>query len=432
MSEINTTGWITSKQSAERLGVTNSQLVYLVRKGKLRGMFVGRRLAIDPQSVEQRIHAMTATEGLLSVSEVAKRIGITKSHASVLLKRGTLKGLKVEGRGRYGRWLVESDVLMSYLQKMQQRDAEMESLQTERSHLVAERSRLVAEGWLSPHDLMSKLGVSQQRIYQLLAAGLLPGAQRVGGRWFFPADTVEAHTKRLAMRRESKLKAKEANEAKKAKEAKNRKRHEVIPAGMLTVEQAAERLGVGKMTVYRHNAAGCFPGARKIGLRWFLPIEDVEALKVRREELSREQSRGRVERLVEVIPDGMLTVEEAAERLGIGKLTVLRHNVAGRFPGARKIGRRWALPSEDVEALKRWIFPIDDVDAYKAVERFERIEGWLAPKDVAIRLDVTTRTVAVLRNTGELAGRRVRSGGWLYDPASVEALIAQRARKVQV
>ena len=57
-----------------------------------------------------------------------------------------------------------------------------------------------------------------------------------------------------------------------------------------------------------------------------------------------------------------LTIRDVAERLGKNKATIRRWAERGAFPGARKIGRPWLIPEEDVERVKREGFPIEDLE----------------------------------------------------------------------
>jgi excisionase family DNA binding protein len=49
--------------------------------------------------------------------------------------------------------------------------------------------------------------------------------------------------------------------------------------------------------------------------------------------------------------DNLLNTKEAAEILGVGvrRIGVLCRE--GRFPGARRVGRDWGIPEEDVRAF---------------------------------------------------------------------------------
>jgi len=47
-----------------------------------------------------------------------------------------------------------------------------------------------------------------------------------------------------------------------------------------------------------------------------------------------------------------LTIKQAAERLGAGESTVHLWVTKGYFPGARKFGRDWLIPEDDLTDFK--------------------------------------------------------------------------------
>lgn len=47
----------------------------------------------------------------------------------------------------------------------------------------------------------------------------------------------------------------------------------------------------------------------------------------------------------------LLTVKQAAKKLGLGESTVHLWITKGYFPGAQKLGRDWLIPEDEIEAV---------------------------------------------------------------------------------
>ena len=84
-----------------------------------------------------------------------------------------------------------------------------------------------------------------------------------------------------------------------------------------------------------------------------------------------------------------LTTTEAAERLGVSRVTICRWCRQGRFPGALKFARAWYIPRGDPREAAD--FPFETTT------------------DAASRLGVSVPYVIALIERGELAGER---GPW--------------------
>ena len=51
-------------------------------------------------------------------------------------------------------------------------------------------------------------------------------------------------------------------------------------------------------------------------------------------------------------PAAPLSIDQLAERWNVGRETVRRMAVAGRFPGAFRVGRQWRVPLAAVETYE--------------------------------------------------------------------------------
>ncbi|HDR8994431.1 TPA: helix-turn-helix domain-containing protein [Burkholderia vietnamiensis] len=114
IEKVRAKGWLTSREAAQRLGFTTVRITQLVSEGVLDGTFIGGRWFVDPTNVEQRVKSIEALEGLLTVADVAKRLGIGTRYATQLIATGKLRGTKY-GFGRHGgRWFVQPEALETY------------------------------------------------------------------------------------------------------------------------------------------------------------------------------------------------------------------------------------------------------------------------------------------------------------------------------
>jgi excisionase family DNA binding protein len=95
--------------------------------------------------------------------------------------------------------------------------------------------------------------------------------------------------------------------------------------GLLTIEQAAEQLGVSNATVYRWLRAGLLPGEQTTShAPWRIRLTD---------ELRA--------RFVPEVPDGYLALDEAAKRLGCARQTILHKVQRGELDAVQVVnGRR--------------------------------------------------------------------------------------------
>ena len=91
----------------------------------------------------------------------------------------------------------------------------------------------------------------------------------------------------------------------------------------VTVEEAATETGYHKSHIRLLCRTGRIEGATKVGRDWMVPMP----LDLR------------------VVPIGFVTMADAARELGISRHRVKQLCEAGSLVGARKVGKRWEIPS---------------------------------------------------------------------------------------
>jgi excisionase family DNA binding protein len=197
-----------------------------------------------------------------------------------------------------------------------------------------------APGQLSLRGTARVLGVDDHRVRRLVAAGLLPAAPsgvRAGPneRWCVLADDLEAFLaahpehydpERLAPGRFRRVADRAAAEG-----------------PLLTVAEAAARACVAPETIRRHVRRGWLPavwaglGRRGTGTRgWRVRASALERFAAYPDEARL----GGLRRLLE--RRGLLSVAEAARRLGVARTTLQRWIRRDGYPAARlRRGRRW-------------------------------------------------------------------------------------------
>lgn len=105
-------GYLTIKEAAAALGVSEGRVRQLVRRGQLEGVKVGGRLHVTPSSVQERAESRPRAgnpgiagsrgadvpDGCVSSGDAARALGVDPSRVSALVADGMLDGRKVGGR----------------------------------------------------------------------------------------------------------------------------------------------------------------------------------------------------------------------------------------------------------------------------------------------------------------------------------------------
>jgi len=147
----------------------------------------------------------------------------------------------------------------------------------------------------------------------------------------------------------------------------------VTSEDLLTLYQAAEELGVGTSTIYRWKDEGRLHVFR-IGDQVFVTVDEVRALK--------EGVKNR---------EGLLTVKQAAEELGVSTWTIHDRKEKGRLHPLR-IGNQVFFTVGEVKALK---------------EGVKKREGLLTLPQAAKELGVSAKTVYRRKDKGYLHALRI-------------------------
>lgn len=178
----------------------------------------------------------------------------------------------------------------------------------------------------------------------------------------------------------------------------------------MTLQQAADRLGVHYMTVYRYVRLGMLP-ATKSGVEWQIDPDDFAAFRDDRDEKPARRSRkadwsGRLRsRLVAGDEPGAWGVVEAALSAGLSPEQIYLDVLA---PAMRDIGDGWAAGKLDV------------ADEHRGSAVAGRIVGRLGPR--FLRRGRSRGTVVVATPPGDLHSLPVAMVGDLFRSAGYDVL----------
>lgn len=328
-NNINTAGWITTAEAAERLGITPIYVTVLLGSGKLVGVKQGKLWKIDPASVRDHARNHEGPDGWLTSSDTAARLGISKEYVQLLIGNGTLKTVRV---GR--RWFIDP-----------------EGLRAPKEVRETEEKGLRAQGWLSSDEVAEHLGISrvhfeeQWRKFRISIP--VNGVRKIGWVTFYAPKAVNMLRDRW--------------EAMALGRGLGDEQQHLVKDGWLTADALAKRLGVSNQRVRQLRDKGRFPGAMRDGWRWIYPPNAVEVL---RANVSRRGPRPRSgEKVGRAAPKlsedrqrwdalrekGWMTREEVRKHLSMTTVQGLMQR--GDLVGT-KVGGRWLFDPVDVEAFQ--------------------------------------------------------------------------------
>lgn len=189
--------WLSVPEAAAVLGFTEGHTRYLVSHGHLASRLEGRRRLVSAAAVYQRL---SEGETWVSWTEAADLAGCSDGNIAHAVRTGRIQRRTPANRSE--RSLLRSSVL----EFAQQRAAELDE-RAQRHNEREERRRqgqAPADGhvWLSREQAAAVLGVSPNRVSQLVQDDLLPHVRRRHRVWF-RRDLLEqvASARRLNGRR---------------------------------------------------------------------------------------------------------------------------------------------------------------------------------------------------------------------------------------
>lgn len=176
-------GYLTIKEAAAALGVSEGRVRQLVKRGQLEGVRIGGVLHVTPHSVQARIASKpragnpgqkgprTVPDGYVSSGEAAKALGVDPSRVSALIADGMLDGRKVGGR-----YVVTRDSLLARVlgEEPERKRAEVE-----------ERG-----AYMSLTEAAEAIGISKGRLSTLIKEGTVKAAKE-GKGVLVPVSEVE-------------------------------------------------------------------------------------------------------------------------------------------------------------------------------------------------------------------------------------------------
>ena len=155
-----------------------------------------------------------------SVSEIAKKWGVTVAFVYIAAKAGRIPGAEIIG----GRWHIPKDA--------------------ENPSKIAKSPKI---GYISTEEAAKKWGISMENVHSAARADRIPGAEFIGGRWNIPADAALPVDRRTVC----------------------------APDGYISIAKTAEKWGASRAYVHRMANEGRIPGAEFIDGCWHIP-EDAE------------------------------------------------------------------------------------------------------------------------------------------------------------
>ena len=361
-------GFLTVKDIADRLGVSPTRVHQLVRAGRLRGGITIKRSFYFPPDVlnanelsgRWRYNSVPhgAPDGWMTVIELTKRLGRNRTGWVLKgVKEGKIPSERILGRVMFAPETVAT--LVAANEKKENRRAK----QRARVDAAQKLQNWLEQGWLTSKDLCERLGLTRQRIHQLRVIGRFPGAIRIGPHWVFPNDAVAILQ---AIKREPKDRKSKAPGV----------RARMHADGWLTAKDVAERLDVSYHNVFHLTKSGKLAGTQN-GSQWFYRPNDVEALRVQREQAGfaarqqREQRpRGETVETQRMRAEGWLSTKDVAERLGVSCQSALKIARSGQL-AATRTGSHLLYRPNDVETL-RLMREHDDIVAR---EKREQVPG---------------------------------------------------------
>ncbi len=137
-----------------------------------------------------------------------------------------------------------------------------------------------------------------------------------------------------------------------------------IREGYVPLEEAAKIMDMSPSDVEDWCQWGVFQNAYMSGWEWFLPLDELEEGKSRMAERAAENRSDAIQEAhveeepqypqnVDTIPEGYLSLEEAAKELKM--LPIFLRNVCqrGRLPNVVKSGEGWLIPKEALQIVKK-------------------------------------------------------------------------------
>lgn len=183
------TGWLTTLEAAELLGVSRVSVMRLVTAAGCGTERVGHRWWVDEGDV-RTLAAMRSS--WVSFADAAELVGCSEGAIKTAVNAG---------------WIRQRDVHRSLPSLERESVVEFAGEWAARKHRRAERTKLVAgppddgDVWLDMATAALVLGISRSRASQLALAERLPCTVRDGRRWFRRTDIENAAAARVAQRR---------------------------------------------------------------------------------------------------------------------------------------------------------------------------------------------------------------------------------------
>jgi excisionase family DNA binding protein len=171
------TGWLSTQDAADILGVAAGQVPWLIGRGHLEGELHNRRWWVREGSVDELARRRAEEAQWVSAAEAARAVGCSQSVILRAANRGEIVQRKVERQrpslSRPSVQAFQQTWAARLRERAERRERRPASWPPDDEHT-----------WLTTREVADLLGVSRSRVDQLARAERLPVVRRAGRHWF--------------------------------------------------------------------------------------------------------------------------------------------------------------------------------------------------------------------------------------------------------